>query len=132
MGDAPVDRDQREHQVLGFAPLGSRLRPPRAQVELFRRRALVEALLQTTASLVLVSAPAGAGKSTALAQWTREDRRPTAWLQLDEADDDPVVPDRLTRRPGTAWSISPWTATRRGSSWSRTTAASRTMSLTPC
>jgi LuxR family maltose regulon positive regulatory protein len=91
MGDAAVDRDQREHQLLGFAPLGSRLRPPRAQVELFRRRTLVEELLQTTASLVLVSAPAGAGKSTALAQWTREDPRPTAWLQLDEADDDPVV-----------------------------------------
>jgi LuxR family maltose regulon positive regulatory protein len=91
MGDTAVDRDGREHQLLGFTPLGSRLRPPGAQVELFRRRRLVEALLQTTASLVLVSAPAGAGKSTALAQWTREDPRPTAWLQLDEADDDPVV-----------------------------------------
>ena len=77
MGDIAVDRDGREHQLLGFTPLGSRLRPPGAQVELFRRRRLVEALLQTTASLVLVSAPAGAGKSTALAQWTREDPRPT-------------------------------------------------------
>ncbi len=91
MGDTALERDGREHRPVGFAPLGSRLRPPGAQVELFRRRRLVEAFLQTTASLVLVSAPAGAGKSTVLAQWAREDLRPTAWLQLDEADDDPVV-----------------------------------------
>ena len=86
-----VDRGGREDKPLGFMPLGSRLRPPRAQVELFRRSRLVEALRRTTASLVLVSAPAGAGKSTVLAQWTREDPRPTAWLQLEAADDDPVV-----------------------------------------
>jgi len=77
MGDTAVDRDGREHQLLGFTPLGSRPRPPGAQVELFRRNALVETLQQTTASLVLVSAPAGAGKSTALAQRMREDPRPT-------------------------------------------------------
>ena len=91
MGDAAARGIEGEQRLLGFAPLGSRLRPPRAQVELVRRAALVDALLKTTASLVLVSAPAGAGKSTALAQWTREDPRPTAWLQLDEADDDPVL-----------------------------------------
>jgi ATP/maltotriose-dependent transcriptional regulator MalT len=77
MGGAATGWDEREHQLLGFEPLGSRLRPPGAQVELFRRRTLVETLLKTTSSLVLVSAPAGAGKSTVLAQWTREDPRPT-------------------------------------------------------
>jgi LuxR family maltose regulon positive regulatory protein len=91
MGDSAVDWDEREHQLLGFEPLGSRLRPPRAQVKLVRRSTLVETLLKTTAALVLVSAPAGAGKSTALAQWAREDPRPTKWLQLDEADNDPVL-----------------------------------------
>jgi len=78
MGGAATGWDEREHQLLGFEPLGSRLRPPRAQVELVRRNALVETLQQTTASLVLVSALAGAGKRTVLAQWTREDLRPTA------------------------------------------------------
>ena len=91
MGDAAAGWIRREPRPRGFEPLRSRLRPPGAQVELIRRDALVEALLKTTASLVLVSAPAGAGKSTALAQWTREDPRPTAWLQLDAADDDPVL-----------------------------------------
>lgn len=91
MGNAAAGRDELEQRVLGFEPLGSRLRPPGIQVQLIRRGTLVDALLKTTASLVLVSAPAGAGKSTVLAQWACEERRPTAWLQLDEADDDPVV-----------------------------------------
>jgi ATP/maltotriose-dependent transcriptional regulator MalT/class 3 adenylate cyclase len=36
-------------------------------------------------------APAGAGKTTALRQWAAADGRPTAWVQLDASDDDPVV-----------------------------------------
>jgi ATP/maltotriose-dependent transcriptional regulator MalT len=78
MGGAATGWDEREHQLLGFTPLGSRLRPPRAQVELVRRSTLVETLLKTTSSLVLVSALTGAGRSTALAQRMREDPRPTA------------------------------------------------------
>jgi LuxR family transcriptional regulator, maltose regulon positive regulatory protein len=41
--------------------------------------------------LVLVSAPAGYGKSTLVAQWTELDPRPTCWVQLDHGDNDPVV-----------------------------------------
>ncbi|HUO71719.1 MAG TPA: AAA family ATPase, partial [Solirubrobacteraceae bacterium] len=41
--------------------------------------------------LVLVSAPAGYGKSTLVAQWSGVDRRISCWLQLDEGDNDPVV-----------------------------------------
>lgn len=40
--------------------------------------------------IVAVAAPAGYGKSTALAQWAERDPRPTAWLTLDRCDDDPV------------------------------------------
>jgi LuxR family maltose regulon positive regulatory protein len=36
-------------------------------------------------------APAGTGKTTALRQWSAVDGRPTAWVQLDPSDDDPVV-----------------------------------------
>ena len=44
------------------------------------------------ARLVLVSAPAGAGKTTLLASWRHDpaERRPFAWLSLDERDNDPV------------------------------------------
>ncbi len=36
-----------------------------------------------------MTAPAGYGKTTLLAQWTAESRRPCAWVTLDRADEDP-------------------------------------------
>jgi LuxR family transcriptional regulator, maltose regulon positive regulatory protein len=88
---SPVRWDELEQQVLGVRPLGSRLRPPLAQVPLVHREMLVASLLQERRPLVVLTAPAGYGKSTALAQWLAQDPRPSAWLQLDEADNDPVV-----------------------------------------
>ncbi len=43
-------------------------------------------------NLILVSAPAGFGKTTLLSGWTRESqpRIHTAWVSLDEGDNDPV------------------------------------------
>jgi LuxR family transcriptional regulator, maltose regulon positive regulatory protein len=41
--------------------------------------------------LVLVSGPAGYGKSTLVAQWSDLDRRTSCWLQLGQGDNDPVV-----------------------------------------
>ena len=44
------------------------------------------------ARLVLVSAPAGSGKTTVLASWRADpaEERPFAWLSLDNRDNDPV------------------------------------------
>jgi LuxR family transcriptional regulator, maltose regulon positive regulatory protein len=44
------------------------------------------------ARLILVSAPAGAGKTTVLASWRADpaEQRPFAWLSLDSRDNDPV------------------------------------------
>jgi len=47
--------------------------------------------MRTSAPLVLVSAPAGAGKSTLITQFAEADDRPFAWIQLDEGDNDPIV-----------------------------------------
>ncbi|MGZ4287455.1 MAG: AAA family ATPase, partial [Solirubrobacteraceae bacterium] len=41
--------------------------------------------------VVLVSAPAGYGKSTLVAQWTDLDPRASGWVQLGHGDNDPVV-----------------------------------------
>jgi len=41
--------------------------------------------------LVLVSAPAGYGKSTLVAEWSDRDPRATGWVHLDRSDNDPVV-----------------------------------------
>ncbi len=41
--------------------------------------------------IVSLIAPAGYGKTSALAQWARADRRSVAWLTADDGDNDPVV-----------------------------------------
>ncbi len=73
------------------AALPAKLRPPRVRVRSVERRALLEALAAAREPLVLMCAPAGTGKTTALRQWTQGDGRPTLWVQLDPSDDDPVV-----------------------------------------
>jgi LuxR family maltose regulon positive regulatory protein len=40
--------------------------------------------------LALLIAPAGYGKTTVLSQWAERDRRPFAWVTLDEGDNDPA------------------------------------------
>jgi LuxR family transcriptional regulator, maltose regulon positive regulatory protein len=55
------------------------------------RTALVNRLRATPASLVTLIAPAGYGKTTLAGQWAERDRRPFAWLSLDERDDDPAL-----------------------------------------
>jgi ATP/maltotriose-dependent transcriptional regulator MalT len=40
--------------------------------------------------LALIAAPAGFGKTTLLAAWVAESRRPVAWLALDPAESDPT------------------------------------------
>ena len=69
----------------------SKLRPARAHLELVERTGLVDSLVRSPASLVVVSAPAGYGKSTLLGQWADAVPVPASWLQLDAADNDPVV-----------------------------------------
>ena len=61
------------------------------RLELVERRSLITALSGTAEPLVLLCAPAGTGKTTTLALWAAADERPVVWLQMEEADDDPVV-----------------------------------------
>jgi len=76
---------------LVFQPLLSNLQVPRPRVEVVPRRRLVAELLRSSAPFVVVSAPAGSGKTLALVQWVQAEERPCAWLQLDTSDNDPVV-----------------------------------------
>jgi LuxR family maltose regulon positive regulatory protein len=41
-------------------------------------------------ALILVSAPAGYGKTTLISSWLKETKIPSAWLSLDDGDNDPV------------------------------------------
>ena len=74
-----------------FIPNETKLHLPRSPAHTVRRRRLVESLLGETAPLVVVSAPAGSGKSLAIGQWLEVDERASAWLQLDAGDNDPVT-----------------------------------------
>jgi LuxR family maltose regulon positive regulatory protein len=51
----------------------------------------MSALTGGDAPLVSVVAPGGYGKTTALAQWARDDGRPVAWVTVTDRHDDPVV-----------------------------------------
>lgn len=55
------------------------------------RPELIRFLTSGTGALVLVDAPAGFGKTTLVAQWcfSPVERRPFAWISLDQADNDP-------------------------------------------
>ena len=71
----------------------TKLHAPAVRAEWVEREELVGFLAGCVSSrLVLVAAPAGFGKTTAVAQWRAsaiEDRR-FAWVSLDRDDDDPV------------------------------------------
>jgi len=56
------------------------------------RTALVNRLRTAESSRIMtLSAPAGYGKTTLLAQWAMRDARAFAWVSLDERDNDPIV-----------------------------------------
>ena len=77
------------HTAPAEAPiLATKLFPPRLRDRMVRRRRLVS-LLDQGSDLVLVSAPAGFGKSTLLAEWLRRRDLAFAWLSLEAADAEP-------------------------------------------
>ena len=84
---APAGAAVSERDVL----LATKLYVPQPQPGFVSRARLVTALEGGLAArLVLICAPAGAGKTALLADWARSGRRPVAWLSLDEADNDPA------------------------------------------
>jgi LuxR family transcriptional regulator, maltose regulon positive regulatory protein len=75
--------------------LETKLHVPRRRRGLVARPRLIERLsLQAEPALTLVSAPAGFGKTTLLAEWlaaVSADGRRVAWLSLDKSDNDPAL-----------------------------------------
>ncbi|MDI7275523.1 MAG: tetratricopeptide repeat protein, partial [Anaerolineae bacterium] len=70
--------------------LTTKLSPPAAPHSLVRRARLLDRLNEgCRRKLTLVSAPAGFGKTTLLAEWAAAARLLVAWVSLDEHDNDP-------------------------------------------
>jgi LuxR family maltose regulon positive regulatory protein len=73
--------------------LQTKLYVPPIRSQLVERRRLIERLdhgIRSGHKLTLVSAPAGFGKSTLIANWIRQGNRPVAWLSLESSDNDPA------------------------------------------
>src|SRR5919112_80266 len=71
--------------------LKAKLYVPRGRADAVPRPRLYERLDEGARhELTVVSAPAGFGKTTLLADWSRRSELPVAWVSLDERDDDPV------------------------------------------
>jgi LuxR family maltose regulon positive regulatory protein len=74
----------------GIVLLTTKLHPPRRRRTLVARARLRDLATQSGhPALTLVSAPAGFGKTTLVADWFAGERT-TAWLSLDPREDDPV------------------------------------------
>jgi len=80
----------REMTGIDHTPLiTTKLHMPRPRAQLVSRSQLAERLQQgMTDALTLVSAPAGFGKTTVLAQWLAESGTPAAWLSLEPEDNE--------------------------------------------
>ena len=78
--------------ALNVGLVATKLRPPTlpdALVERARLDDILDTGVAAHARLVLVSAPAGSGKSTLVASWLARRPEAAAWLQAEESDDDP-------------------------------------------
>lgn len=71
--------------------LATKLHIPRPQPGFVPRPRLARRLDEGLArGVILVSAPAGSGKTSLVADWVRASDRPVAWLSLDAGDNDPA------------------------------------------
>jgi LuxR family maltose regulon positive regulatory protein len=64
--------------------------PQPCQILVLRPRLTATVSKALTSSLTLVSAPAGYGKTTLVSSWLCEANISSAWLSLDEGDNDPI------------------------------------------
>ncbi len=92
--DAEVGREHSPRPTLDAVPFETKLRAPTDRVGLVERPRLEGRLDEAVEAVVLVSAPAGFGKTTLGARWVGRAAaagRRVAWLSLSESDNDPAV-----------------------------------------
>jgi LuxR family transcriptional regulator, maltose regulon positive regulatory protein len=75
-----------------FPLVDAKLRKPVLRPWIVRRDRLVRGLMaEPRTPVVSVVAPPGYGKTTLLADWASRERRPVAWLTIDDFDNEPSV-----------------------------------------
>ena len=72
--------------------IDTKLHMPKLKPGLLERNHLLDRLnSDNDRSLVLISGPAGSGKTSLLCQWIVKENFRTAWYSIDEKDNDPEV-----------------------------------------
>ena len=85
---------QQQSNMTAGAPffLRTKLLPPRPAPEILARPRLIERLQSNLVlPVTLITANAGSGKTTLVADFLRKQERPYLWYQLDHTDSDPAV-----------------------------------------
>lgn len=90
MTDALVNKEVRRPDFDG-ALLQGKVTSPRPRIGTVSRRSVIEAARDSECRIVSVTAPAGYGKSTMLAEWAATDHRVVAWASVDRLDDNPAA-----------------------------------------
>ena len=78
---------------MSLSILATKLYVPQPRPKIVLRPRLIDLLNQGLSSgrkLTIISAPAGFGKTTLVSEWIESCGLPTAWLSLDEGDNDPT------------------------------------------
>lgn len=83
-----LDHDERERRF--DLMLSTKIHLPRQRDGLLVRPRLLSALAERAAPLVLVTGPAGSGKTVLVRQWLDQLSLRTAWLTIDPRDNDPA------------------------------------------
>src|SRR4051812_3787900 len=88
-----IDQSRRsvrqELDTIGFVPIASKLYQPAPGI--VSRSTLLARVQEREADVVAVTAPAGYGKSTFMAELAAQDPRPVAWISLSPSENDPAT-----------------------------------------
>jgi len=91
MGHGKNDLGSRWRREKVTPILATKLYIPPLRPQVVLRHRLIERLNEGLyRNLILISAPAGFGKTTLVSEWVEGIERPAAWLSLDEGDNDPT------------------------------------------
>jgi LuxR family maltose regulon positive regulatory protein len=87
----PRENSVRAVKPQGLTPLQTKLFvPPLGSTWISRKRLIQRMDEGFQRRLILISAPAGFGKTTLLVDWVHQRKIPVAWFSVDKADNDPL------------------------------------------
>lgn len=92
ISDLAKEMNDRKHTPPYVYPiLETKLFIPGLKSGMVRRKKLIARMNEgINRKLILISAPAGFGKTTLLSEWISQREEPAAWISIDSSDNDPV------------------------------------------